>query len=459
MRLNISTVGASRNVIAVTIIGAITLLLAQDVLTAGNVATLWLNQAFDAVRAGIPAINTGTPGAARMYAMVNVAMYDAVNGIDRARNTSNLKQWLVSASGAPAEGSPEHAAAAAAHAVLVALFPDRESTLNAALIPDCPLPIADTSEAGCRWGHQVGAAVVNARANDGTQVNQTQPGGTGAGVFPRTFSGTQFKDMVPFGVQSIEPYLSDGPPDLASEEYAENFNEVKELGSANDTDTERAAIARHWRAEGGTIRETGLWLKAAVNVAEDQATVSSLSATVRLFALLGMAIADAVKASWIDKFESRHWRPGDAIRQAEIDGNDATVPDPSWNPRDVTCAPGTPLSDCAFGGTPEYTSGTSTFAGAASTVLEGFYCHDDVSFQFAGEPPTAMPPPPLRSYTRFKEAAREAGRSRVYGGIHFQYSIEAGYEAGKGIGREILRTRLVPDDQACHGATCVCVPR
>jgi hypothetical protein len=73
MRLNVS-IGASRNVIAVTIIGAITLLLAQDVRTAGNVATVWINQAFDAVRAGIPAINTGTPGAARMYAMVNAAM-------------------------------------------------------------------------------------------------------------------------------------------------------------------------------------------------------------------------------------------------------------------------------------------------------------------------------------------------------------------------------------------------
>jgi hypothetical protein len=406
MRLNVS-IGASRNVIAVAIIGAITLLLAQDVRTAGNVATVWINQALDAVRGGIPAINTGTPGAARMYAMVNAAMYDAVNGIDRARNTSNLKQWLVSASSAPAEGSPEHAAAAAAHAVLVALFPARESTLNAALVPDCPLPITDASEAGCRWGRQVGIAVVDARAKDGTQNSESLPGGTGAGVFPRTFSGTQFKDMSPFGVRSIEPYHSDGPPDLASEEYAESFNEVRDIGSATDTDPERAAIARHWRAEGGTIRETGLWLKAALNIAEDQATISSVSDTVRLFALLGIAVADAVKASWIDKFEHRHWRPGDAIRQAELDGNDDTAQDPSWNPRDVTCAPETPL----------------------------------------------------RSYTGFKEAALEAGRSRVYGGIHFQYSIEAGYEAGKAIAREILRTRLVQDDQACHGATCVCVPR
>ncbi|HJU41938.1 MAG TPA: vanadium-dependent haloperoxidase [Vicinamibacterales bacterium] len=435
------------------------LLAPQDATADGAVAKQWVGQAFSAVRTGSPGIHTGTPGAARTYAMVTAAMYDAVNGIDRALGTSNLEQCLVSAEDAPAGGNREHAAAAAAHAVLVALFAANAtvvSNVNSALAADCPLPITDASEAGCRWGNAVGRAIVIARSTDGTQVATSQAGAAGVGKFPRTFSGTQFKNMTPFGVASVAPYLSSGSPDLSSEEYAESFNEVKEIGSALDTDSERRAITRHWQAEANTVRETGLWLKAALNVVDAQGTVNSLSDTVRLFALLGMAVADSITASWADKHGFQYWRPGDAIRQADMDGNDATAPDLSWNPRGgAACAVGAPVSACSgFGGTPEHTSGTSTFAGAASTVLAAFYCRDDVAFTFAGEQAGSLP----RSYTGFKEAAREAGRSRVYGGIHFQFSIEKGYEAGKDIAREILRGRLVPEGQACTGATCVCVP-
>ena len=329
-------------------------------------------------------------------------------------------------------------AAAAAHAVLVALFPSRKPALDAALASE--LAMLDDSDgsvtAGSNWGRFVGEQVLDLRDPDGTQTAESQPGGTGPGVFPRTFSGTQFRNMTPFGVASIVPYASSGPPPLSSERYAADFNEVKTIGSATDTNAERAAIARHWLAEGGTVRETGLWFKAALNVVEDQGTVNSLSDSVRLFALLGMAIADSVATSWTDKYGFRYWRPGDAIRNASTDGNPATEEDSGWNPRAGVCpAPG----HCsAFGGTPEHTSGTSTFAGAASAILAGFYCSDHVAFSFAGEQTGS----PARSYGSFKEAAKEAGRSRIYGGIHFEFSNVAGREAGKGLAKEILRTRL-----------------
>jgi PAP2 superfamily len=441
---------------AVVVFAVGTVLVAQDARADGTVAKQWVVQAFDAVRAGSPAIHTGTPGAARTYALVTAAMYDAVNGIDRALGTSNLKQWLIAPDDAPAAGNREHAAAAAAHAVLVSLFPARRSTLDAALAPDCSVPMTDSSEAGCQWGHAVGHAVINARSADGSQDPASQSGGAGAGVFPRTFSGTQFKDMTPFGIVSATPYLTSGPPALSSADYAEAFDEVKEIGSVLDTDPERTAIMKQWQAEGGTVRESGLWLKAALNIVDDQGTVNVLSDTVRLFALLGISVADATKVSWTDKYGWHYWRPGDAIRQADIDGNDATVQDVAWNPRGgASCAIGAPVSTCSgFGGTPEHTSGTSTFAGAASMILAGFYCRDDIAFSFVGEQAGSLP----RSYGGFKEAAREAGRSRVYGGIHFQFSIEKGYEAGKDIGRQIIRTRLTPEDTACHGTTCVCRP-
>ena len=307
-------------------------------------------------------------------------------------------------------------------------------------------------EAGRSWGAAVGNEVISLRASDGTQTASSQAGGSGPGVFPRTFSGTQFRNMTPFGIASVSGYLSDGPPPLTSAEYAEDFNEVKALGSFTDTDPERAAIARHWLAEGGTVRETGLWFKVALEVIESQNTAGSLADTTRLLALLGMGIADAVTTSWNDKYNYRYWRPGDAIRQASTDCNPATVEDPNWNPRPGICS-ATAVPFCAvFGGTPEHTSGTSTFAGAASTILASFYCTDRIPFAFAGEQSGSAP----RSYAGFSQAAHEAGRSRIYGGIHFQFSNDAGREAGKEIGREIVRRRLVevgagPGSSACAG--------
>ncbi len=94
--------------------------------------------------------------------------------------------------------------------------------------------------------------------------------------------------MAPFGVDTIAPYLSSGPPALTSSEYAVAFNEVKKCGSIEDPNPERAAIAFHWQAEGGTVRESGLWFKIALVVIEEQRTAALLSDTVRLLALLGM---------------------------------------------------------------------------------------------------------------------------------------------------------------------------
>jgi hypothetical protein len=172
---------------------------------------------------------------------------------------------------------------------------------------------------------------------------------------------------------------------------------------------------------------------------EEQGTVYLLSRTARLFALLGMGIADSVAASWTAKFDYHFWRPGDAIRNADTDDNPDTMEDQTWTPRNGS-----------FGGTPEYTSGTSTFAGAAATILVGFYCQDNIAFAFAGELGT-----PPRPYSSFTTAADEAGRSRIYNGIHFEFSNQQGREAGEKIGAEIVYTRLRRSGP-CHGLTCLC---
>lgn len=397
-----------------------------------------------AVRSGNPTVHTGTPGAARTYAMTTAAMYDAVNGIDRAGRTDDTASAVIpSYADAPAGANREAAASAAAHEVLRTLFAENASVVGALKVAHddelLALGTHGSIDSGRAWGSTVGAQVLAIRANDGTQTGGSKPGGTGPGVFPRTFSGTQFRNMAPFGIRSVTPYASAGPPALDSAAYAEAFNEVKAIGSSTDGDAERTAVARHWLAEEGTARETGLWFKAAMSVVVDQGTAASLSDTVRLFALLGAGIADAVAVSWTDKFTTHYWRPGDAIRQAGADDNPASQEDATWSPRNGTCA-GPNVATCnVFGGSPEHTSGTSAFAGAAAEILAGFYCADTIGFSFVGEQADSAP----RSYSGFAEAAREAGRSRVYGGVHFQFSNDAGREAGKSIGQEIVRTRLL----------------
>jgi hypothetical protein len=389
----------------------------------GNAATRWVEQALQAVRKQ----NVGTPDAGRLYAMVTAAMYDAVNGIETARRHGR-EPAIVPADGAPLKGNATVAAASAAHAVLSALTPGQRSVLDGALAAEIESeggaeakPVA----AGADWGRSVGERVVSIRSSDGTQTADIIPAGSGPGAHRASFDA-RFRHMTPFGIDNKAPYGSGPPPALSSAEYAAAFNDVKTFGSP-DADAERNQISSFWLAEGGTVRETGTWLQASLAIVQQEGTIDSLPATARLFALLGMAIADAVLVSWETKATYFSWRPTVAIREADTDGNPATDPDPAWVSRIGS-----------VGGSPEYNSGTSTFAGAASAVLEHFYGDQSLDFCFVTDKATNGP----RCYASALAGAEEAGRSRIYQGIHFQFSNEDGRRAGRALGAEIAATRL-----------------
>ena len=294
---------------------------------AENTVTRWAEQSLQAVRAA----NVGTPNAGRLYAMVNVAMYDAVNGIDAARHRFGREHALVPTVGAPRAGSRNAAAAAAAHAVLVALVPSQQAALDAALAADLAAAQDGDLVAGEIWGRYVGEQVVTLRATDGTAMALTIPAGTAVGEHRAAFDA-RFRNMTPFGVRNIDRYRSGPPPALTSEAYAQAFNDVKTLGQ-QDADAERNAIAQFWLVEGGTTREPGTWIQALVAIVEQMRTDRSLSDTARIFARVGMAIADGVAASWDTKATFFTWRPFFAIREADLDGNPDTDADPAWTPR------------------------------------------------------------------------------------------------------------------------------
>jgi hypothetical protein len=390
---------------------------------AGNSITRWVELALQTVRDQ----NIGTPAAGRVYAMVTVAMFDAVNGIDTRRH-HGCDFALVAADGAPVNGNHDAAAIAAAHAVLRGLAPAQGPVLDAALAADlAALGAAHTPVvAGRQWGAFVGQQVLALRSSDGTQVAEIMPAGSGIGEHRAAFDA-RFRQMTPFGISSIASYSSPAPPALTSAAYAAAFNDVKSFGQ-QDGDAERNEIALFWLAEGGTVRETGTWMQALVAIVDQQGTSKKLSDSARVFALVGMAIADAVAAVWETKAQYFTWRPAIAIHEGDADGNDATEPDTAWTPRNTS-----------IGASPEYNSGTSAFAGAASAVIERFY--DDTSLAFCFETDLASNGP--RCYASALAGAEEAGRSRIYQGIHFQFANEDGRRIGRAIGEEVVTTRLL----------------
>jgi hypothetical protein len=389
----------------------------------GQYASRWVEQAFQTVRAQ----NIGVLPSSRLYAMVTVAIYDAVNGIDRARWLGR-EHALVPPTGAPIFGLRAAALAAAAHAVLTSLSPAQAPVLDEALAADLTAlggTSLDYVVRGRDWGVAVGQQVVAIRSMDGTQAALLMPPSTEPGRH-RTEYDARYSIMTPFGIATKDAHQAPPPPSLTSATYTASFIDAKAVGT-HDGNPLHEEIATFWGGENGTARESGNWLQASVAIAQQRSLERSLSATARLYAMVGMATADGSVVSHDAKADYFTWRVVPAIHEADIDGNPATIADPAWVPRNGT----------GNLGSPEYTSGAAAFAGASSAAIEHFFCSKNVSFCFS----TDVAPAP-RCYATPLEAAIEGGRARVLQGVHFQFSVDAAIAQGRGVGAEIGTTRL-----------------
>jgi membrane-associated phospholipid phosphatase len=380
-----------------------------------RVVISWNTAALNAIRAR----RTSPPIASRSLAILHVAIYDATNGIDRTHEPY-LAQSTVAAS-----ASEEAAASAAAHRVLVALFPanaasfdDLQATILSA-VPNGPL-----KSAGIAWGESVADEILAQRANDGSTAAVPPPTGSGPGAWQPTPPGfatyflPQWAFVTPFAMTNSAQFRPPGPPALTSEKYAADYSEVKIMGGAvgSARSSEQDLIALFWADGAGTETPPGHWNSIARVIAA--ARGNTLAETARLFALLNIAMADAAICAWDAKYTYNFWRPVTAIRNGDADGNAATIADPTWNSFIVT----PPF--------PDYISGHSTFSGAASTVLARFYGTDNIAFTAGSD----FLPGVTRSFTSFSAAAGEAALSRLYGGIHFRSANEDGLVAGIHIG-------------------------
>jgi hypothetical protein len=380
----------------------------------------------DAALASIRAVNTPPTAASRSLAILGVAVFDAVNGIQ-----PRYEHYLVEPD-APSDSDKVAALTTAAHDVLVVLWPTRASNFDA--LRDTILGgIANGQPKtnGINWGTSVAQQVLAARANDGSTAVVSYPGSTEPGAWRPTvsFGGVvrpalhpHWGDVTPFGVANVEALQPPSSPDLTTRRYATEVNFTKAYGSLTNSarTADQTEIGQFWGYGPGTATPPGHWNQIAIVAAQDRQL--GIEETARLSALVNIAMADAAIVCWKCKYIDGLWRPITAIQLADTDGNPLTEADPNWAPL---------LATPPF---PEYTSGHSTFSGAAATVLSAFFRGNERFTVGSDDLPGV-----LRSYKNFWDAAHESGVSRLYGGIHFWSANENGLSCGAAIGREINR--------------------
>jgi len=379
----------------------LSLLLAAEPPADADVVTDWNMAALDVLKAK----NVPNQFANRTLAILHLAMYDSIN-------------WGRKAPRFPSE----LAAASAAYTVAAALQPDPAfDALYAAHLSQ--FEHHRLRQSAIQYGRLVARSLLKWRADDGSAeaASVPFPDGTEIGQWRRTDDKPPmlpgWGSVAPFLLLGTDQFRLIGPLDLTGWEYARDYNEVKELGAANSAvrTAEQSVIARFWIS--GIPR---MWNLVAHQVSEDRGLGSLENA--RLFAMLNVALADANVVAWDMKYHYGFWRPVTAIAFGDEDGNDWTAGDASWR----SMIPAPPF--------PEYVSGHSTACSAAATVLAKFIGTDAFTFTLASEANPSLPP---RTFTSFWAAAREAGISRIYGGIHFNFSNTEGLEAGRSLGRYV----------------------
>jgi hypothetical protein len=380
-----------------------------------NEVTKWNDIAVSTVNAQPPLTSAAQAGGI-FVAMAQGAVYGAVNAVDR-----HGRPYLVNRSFPMA--AKDAAAAAAAFTVLDTLFPAQHATLQAAYdaslagIPDGPLEnngIAvgvTAAEAMLAEGHD-GRTVIGCAFGSGA-AGEWQPL-AGPGGTPLCDPTPWVRDAVPFVMKSPSQFRTAGPYPLSSAAYAADVNEVKAIGVLNSAT--RTAGQTHAAAFWQTNPAANY--NAIARRFVDELSLD-LSDSARLFALLDLSAADALIATWNDKYYWHFWRPMSAIRHADIDGNAATTADPTWTPLFD------PSLSVAIGGVgpalitppyPDHPSGATAYASASMHAFASFFGTDDMTFyatsgRFPGE---------QRVFHHFSDLTNEILEARIWAGIHFR---------------------------------------
>lgn len=358
-------------------------------------------------------------------ALVHAAVYDAVVAIE-----GGYQPYQVALPRQP-DASLDAAIAAAAYNVLVHYFPAQRAELDTSYAAAlAAVPDGAAKDAGIAVGQATAAGLISARQGDGWGVDigftMRQPG-PGVWQLPINVNPMTpwYAKLRPFMLERPEQFRPGPPLALGSEEWAEQFNEVKALGSANSTarTPEQTDVAWFWSANPVV----------QYNLAFEQAAVSrGLDAveTARLFAMGNLVGADALIACFDAKYHYLFWRPLFAIPQGEIDGNPATAGDPSWQPLLATPAHA------------EYPSGHGCLTGAEAEVFAAFFGTNRINIDIPS--PGTRAQQKTRHYERVKDLTQEIVDARIWGGLHFRDAMVKGINVGRKVAHWTLKDHFLP---------------
>ena len=388
----------------------------------------------------VAAVTLGRPGPIGQMdiALVQIAVHDAVQAIDK-----RYEPYHAEIRGA--QGKPSAAVAAAAHDVLVGMYPEQAASIDAtyfAYLANNGL----TDNPGLTVGQKAAASILPLRRVNPDPLPPPFVGGTNPGQWRPTpsFLGNPplppsespmltpwMGEFDPFTLTSPRRFRADPPPALTSERYRRDYGEVKALGAlvASKRTPEQTDVAYFWTDNFFAQSNRALRAIAARHL-------NRTGDTARLFALANMAIADAVITSWDGKKFYAFWRPVTAIQEGDNDGNPATVGDPAWQPLINTP------------NYPDYTSGANNIIAAMSQTLALYFGTDRMTFEVTSLAPLAVQK--TRTYYRFSDLQKEVVNARVYLGIHFRFADMAARDQGRRVAKWAFDHFLLPRDGRRH---------
>ncbi|HYY38268.1 MAG TPA: hypothetical protein VE801_11065 [Xanthobacteraceae bacterium] len=361
------------------------------------------------------------PVAYRAIAIMHIAMFDAVNSIEPLYRPYYARLPVMG------EISKEAAAAAAAGAVLMKLLPDVAADIQASLqnylsaIPD-----SAAKSDGIKLGEAVATKTLEARANDGSSVADAYRPVTTPGVYiPTALTvAPQWPDVMPFAMTSGSQFRPKPPVALESEQWAKDYNEIKELGAKNSSkrSVRQTEDARFWLLTGPLSTHP---LHRQIANRKEMPVIDSA----RFMAVITAAEADAMVAVLDAKYKYAFWRPITAIRNGDIDGNAATEREATWQPIDNT-----PMH-------PEYPCAHCIVSSAVASAIEAMLGTADIP-EVVMTSPTA--PGVTHRWTNLNAYADEVAAARIAAGFHYRFSTVVGQDMGRQIGIHTVKTIMQP---------------
>ena len=358
-----------------------------------------------------------TPIAVRTMAIVQVSVFEAVNAV-----TGRYPPQRAKLSPAPG-ASVEAAVAAATRTALSKLMPAQQAAIDAdyqallASVADGP-----AKAAGIALGEQAATAIVALCADDGMVAPDVYRPHAAAGVYVPTVGPAvpHWGKRRPWVMPRGDHFRPGPPPSLTSDTWARDYNEIKAIGSKTSTQRtpEQTAIAKFWEATAPAV----YW-----PVARSVAGMPGRDVTdnARLLAVAAMAMDDGLIAVFDAKYTYNLWRPVTAIRNGDLDGNNATDRDPGWTPFiETPMHPEYPCAHCIVSASlgavlaAEIGSGPTPTLSSASSTAGGA----------------------VRTWTSVGDFTKEVAQARIYDGVHYRNSTDVGSAMGKKIGELAVKS-------------------